>query len=902
MEADIRYIPEAHATSEEAANSWWLERFGEPMPEDAKIRLRGLLKKEVARARVDMHRLDDITLQRIHEGRRLQQTKLANVEDALQRLRQQRDRTKRYVALSSELEQLSKRLYELGKQQASVLTQQRELERFENFEAVNGRFQRINVLNQGIALARQTLGQLSLQIDEAKKRESDGLKELNEGRNRMQEAYDTLLQAAQTMTEAERLKEQQTQQENLHNDIERTLRLYSERLARLQKQQKEAKATNEQCDEELSALKLKRQSLEPHRQMIARAEGVLARLDELLETMNLRDTLSNELNQALRRQKERDEQLGRLFNEHQNLNATIKAKQEEVDGHRRNTAGQDSFALQRRAMELHARKLMLETGLSLWRSIAAGYDQIELKNQHIATLRLQADQLNRNIDNTDKEVRRLETLLQQKTYHWTLSKSQNVIELRSDLKEGQPCTVCGATHHPWQSEGITGQNALISSLKADCENMEAELRGKRQMLLGLQRDLTATTAKLEVESENLQLLEVRQKQDTDEWQTFANLDRSFVECSRSTNREARTSMMRQLIEKATVDAEIADKELDAFTFHLNAISRIGEDIKKLQQELTELDVRLNEVNTACQVMAGEVDRLNFRLAKATRNYSQRYEALEHEITIPEWYNVWQSSHEGIKMRIQKMVEQWAEVQKNIQKYEKIISAKDVEIELLEKIIAEVQNDILQLESQSAKAQDLASKAENALQRLLSSEDAKAIFQQAKERLESKNEELIKCEEIYGQQLKAYMYLSAQQKVLDGMVLRDEKRIADDRNELDLWMQKYNSNNPPVQFSELERVLADGTDWTNIRKNVREISLQTAITQARVDHLKAQIIALQAEGVHPNISDIDQEMQNMQQQQEELEARRREILRQMSHLDEQIRAHEQTLTATGTTEI
>ena len=147
-----------------------------------------------------------------------------------------------------------------------------------------------------------------------------------------------------------------------------------------------------------------------------------------------------------------------------------------------------------------------------------------------------------------------------------------------------------------------------------------------------------------------------------------------------------------------------------------------------------------------------------------------------------------------------------------------------------------------------------------------------------------------------------MYLSAQQKVLDGMVLRDEKRIADDRNELDLWMQKYNSNNPPVQFSELERVLADGTDWTNIRKNVREISLQTAITQARVDHLKAQIIALQAEGVHPNISDIDQEMQNMQQQQEELEARRREILRQMSHLDEQIRAHEQTLTATGTTEI
>jgi len=901
MDEEKRYIPEANATSEEVANSWWQERFGEPMPEDVKNWLRGLLKKEVARARVEAHRLDDNALQRIHEGRRLQQTKLGNVEDALQRLRQQRDRTKRYVALSSELEQLNKRLYELGKQQASVLTQQRELERFETFEAVNGRFQRINVLTQSIALARQTLGQLSRQIDEAKKRESEGLKELNESRNRMQEAFDTLLQAAQTMTEAERLTEQQTQQETLHTDIERTVRLFSERLARLQKQQKEAKATNELYDEELSALKLKRQSLEPHRQMIARAEGVLTQLDELLENMNLRDTLTNELNQALRKQRERDEQLGRLFTEHQNLNATMKAKQEEADGHRRNTAGQDSFTLQRRAMELHGRKLMLETGLSLWRSIAAGYDQIELKNQRISSLRLQADQLNRNIDNTETEVRRLETLLQQKTYHWTLSKSQNVIELRSDLEEGQPCTVCGATHHPWQSEGITGQNALISSLKADCENMEAELRSKRQLLSGFQRDLTTTTAKLEVESANLQLLEARQKQDTDEWQTFANLDRSFVECSRSTNREARTSMMRQLIEKATVDAEEADKELDAFTFHLNAISRIGADMKKLQQELSELNVRLNEVNTACQVMAGEVERLNFRLAKATRNYSQRYEALEHEITIPEWYNVWQSSHEGIKMRIQKMAGQWNDLQSDIHEHELVISAKNVEIELLEKMIAEVQNDIIQLEGQSAKAQDQSSKAENALQRLLSNEDGKVVFQQAKERLVSKNEELIKYEEIYGQQLQDYMYLSAKQKDLDGMVLRDEKRVAEERNELDLWMQKYNSNNPPVQFSELERVLADGTDWTDIRKNVREISLQAAITQARVDHLKAQIIALQAEGVHPNISDIDQEMQSLQQQQEELEAGRREILRQMAHLDEQIRAHEQTLTASGTTE-
>lgn len=881
-------------TMEESARQWWQQRFGTAMPEDVKTWLRGVIRKEVAYAHIKEGRLDDVTLQRVREARRLQQAKLSDVEKNLMRVRVQQEQTQRYIELTSELEQQRARLYELNKQQASQLTQQRDLERFETFEAIQGHFQRIHILNQGISQSRQTLGQLALRIDEARKNDTDLCKELEAERDHMSASLDSLIQASLTMSEAERLSEQVACQQTIQGDVDGLLRQYAERLTNLRTEFEEVRAERDRLDKELSALRLQRQSFEVHHQMILRSGAVQTMLDELLDAMNVRDALTNELNQTLRRQSERDEQLSKLFTQHQNLAADINARQEEVDGHRRNIAGQDSFSLQRRALELRSRNLMLKTGFSLWRNIAKGYDQMEFKEQQITAMRLRMDHLNRSIDAFESEVRKLDDVLQQKMYHWTLSKSQNVIELRDDLKEGTPCTVCGATHHPWGGEGISGQNALITTLKEEYATLSRELASKREQLLDMKQELTATTAKLETETANYQLLVERQKQDTDEWHNFASLDHSFVECSRSTNRDARTTMMRQLIEKTTSDAEDAEKELNTFTFHLDAISRIGEEIRRMQQTSSELIVRLNEVNTACQVMAGQVERLNQRLASATRNFSQRYTALDQEMSIPDWYREWTTSPEGVKMKIQEMTRQWNDLEANIHLHEAQIGVYSTHLELLQRGINEVQMDISSAENHRTSAEEQASKAENAMQKLLPKTDGKTYFQEARNELLKQGEFLMKREADYKEWQKQYFTLLAQKWCLDEIVRRDEARAADERSELDVWMQKYNANNPPVQFVELERVLVDGNDWTEVRKNVRSVALETAIVQARVDNLRAQIIALQAEGIRPNADSFDQSYQILRQQEDELEQKRRDILRQMAQLDQRLHAHEQTL--------
>ena len=123
----------------------------------------------------------------------------------------------------------------------------------------------------------------------------------------------------------------------------------------------------------------------------------------------------------------------------------------------------------------------------------------------------------------------------------------------------------------------------------------------------------------------------------------------------------------------------------------------------------------------------------------------------------------------------------------------------------------------------------------------------------------------------------------------------EEKIAEERRELDVWMRHYNANHPSVQFAELERLLGDGREWGSIRQQVRENTIEQAVTQSRVDRLRAQIIALQADGLRPISDDGENEQEQLRTQKEELEQRRRAIQLQIARYDALLDTHDNTST-------
>jgi len=417
--------------AEEATRQWWLQQYGTPLPEEVKGWLKLMSRKEVQRARVAEHFLDDATLRKVQDSRRLSQTKLANVEAALDNVRQQMDRTRRLIRLNAELKMHQASLYEINKRAASVQTERKELERFETFEAINGQYQRIRTIEQDISQFRQQAGQVGLSIDENQRLYDEAEKAMTLEQQKTVDAEKATMQAALTMAEGEQLTANIETMQAAAKNIEGLTTELRSRLEMAIQAQKDIQQELSDTQRQLAGLKQERQSMESHKNMLTHGENIQTLLDELQRVDEKRTQLQNELRQATARQNERNEQLAKLFTESQALEATTQTTREELAAHRRSIAGQDSYTLQQRAMDLRGRKLMLETGLSLWKSIAEGYNQIEHKEQLITSLRQRIEQLNRNIDQLQIRVKQVERQLDEKNYHWTLFKSQALIIAQS---------------------------------------------------------------------------------------------------------------------------------------------------------------------------------------------------------------------------------------------------------------------------------------------------------------------------------------------------------------------------------------------------------------------------------------------------------------------------------------
>ena len=893
MEENTQTYPYSQLSLEETLRQRWLQTFDTPFPSELGPWLKELIQQEVAHARMADCRLDDATLAKARDGRRLSLTRLDHVETEITETLFAQMKLRRFLTVNSELGKQQAHLYELNKRQAQLLTEQRELERYQAFEAVNGRFQRIVNLRKSIAFTRQQHVELSANVANTQRAADEAEKRTVIEKAKVKESEEALVSAALMLNESTRLRTDALVTNLRRDDMREQQAITRERLEMMEKAKDENSKLQEEAQRQLAQLMLKRQSLEVHSNLIEHAEGTMVRLKVLQDTIYLRDNLKQQLSEAIRNNNERNEQLRRLFSQSQEIEDSIQTLNEEVAAHRSSIAGQDSYNLQRRVTDFHGRHLMLKTAASLWRSIALGYNLLEEKRQQTAALRLKNEHLSRTIDEMEVDVRRLEKQLDEKTVQLTVAKTQNIIELREDLQEGTPCVLCGAVHHPWYGETVSEQNALIASLKLDCELMGKDLDRKRRELSLLKMDMATTNGQLDSERKHIEFIEKRQSEDTTEWQLFSQLDRSFAECSSSTNREARASMIQQLIDKNDVDMENAEKELNAFNFHMDAINNLSSRIQQRQQEANDLSVRLNEVNTACQVMAGQVERFTSRLNNVNQDFSRYYDALDKIISLPDWFPSWTSAPESLNLRIQEMAEQWKVLNIQIHNQESRLDALAINAEQLNKVIALLQADLQRIDLSLGKLTQHVEVTNNDLQQLEEGRDMMVFFTEKRDALTKQRDFSRKTQDAYVQTMVAHLSLQSQILNMEEITHYLERNLADERSELDMWMQHYNTSHPPVQMAELERLLANGKSWEEVRKNVKDLTEDYIATRARLDFLRADIIAMQSDGVTPIEGDGNKELESLRRQVEDLELKRKQVLQQLGHYEDMLLKHEKT---------
>ncbi len=821
--------------------------------------------------------------QRLRDSLRLAQSRQQNIEESLKRLRSLQEKLYRHQQLNSDLDINSRELFLLNKEFASISDEATEMDRFETFESIMAPFLRMQMLEAEAEENRRTGMELEQQIRQTSNRIEELRKEFTNSR-------DNINTAEAQHQELCAIVEECSQHDGACAVIQEQIKRHGDALAKMEDRKNaidndiaaQASAIAD-LDRRLEKLNSTMHTLESHEAMLERADlilGMLHRLNELSENLKQKNI---QYNRNAEEQRRAGEELARIIAQNTDIEQQIQTLQDESEIHRTNIRGMQSYDVQERVMKLKSRLLILAAAQSLWRRISSGYASIEEKTQLINSLRLEIEQDLKTEQELTVSVAMLKRLATDKEYSLNMSKSQSLISLRADLKEGTACSVCGATHHPYHSDTMQDQYKLISDFRSDYEAISGELQGQEKQLAALHDKLTQNLGQQIAEQKNLEAVRLRQSEDVKEWRVFAQLDPTFHDCSASTDSDARMATIRQLLDNAQRDLQGAEAELGEFNYHTTQITNLSGKIAQLEGKKMEISLRTNEAQALCRILAAEGNRLEDSRKLAQDKYHNHYELLQKDVTIPEWFKQWQHNAETLYLNIRQMAHDWKLVGREIAETRKALSEANTKREMLVVMLDRCMQSIEYLKEElrllRGKYEELHERRQlllphmstgEALDRSLKvSGNARAEHARCAETLQ---ETVLEQKEHEG----AYNHARKAGDILD-------QKASAQRNLVDLWIRAYNANHPPVQYNELNAVLTQDIDWNEKRRRIRENRMATSLQQQKVKALQAEIIALEVDTGTLSNSQLTEKQITTETQIEEQEASLREVLMQIARL-------------------
>ena len=821
--------------------------------------------------------------QRMRDSLRLAQTRLQNLEESIKRLRSLQEKLYRHQQLNSELDINSRELFILNKESASFSKEADEMDRFETFESIMAPFLRMQILETEVEENRR----IGIDLEQQIRTTSNQIEEL---RKHFTTTRDNI-----KITEAQHqdichIVEECSQHDGACKVLASNLKRLEETLSAEEDHKREICshiATQEQIiaeqEKAIERLTAKRHTLEPHESMLERADMILEMLQHLDEQAESLAFKKQQINKNLEEQKKAEEELACIIAKHNDIEQQIQTLQDEAEIHRTNIRGMRSYDVQERVMNMKSRLLMLSAAQSLWKRISTGYVNIEEKTQLINSLRLEIEHDLKVEQDLTIQVANLKRQVTDKEYSLNMSKSQSLISLRADLKEGTACSVCGATHHPYHSDTMQDQYKLISDFRSDYETLSGELLGQERQLAILHDKLTQNLGQQIAEQQNLEVVRLRQSEDVKEWRVFAHLDPTFHDCSASTDSDSRMATLRQLQDNTQRDLQNAEAELGEFNYHTTQITNLSEKIAQLEQRTTEITIHRNEASSLCRILAAQSERLEKSHKITEEKYHRHYELLQKEITIQEWFKLWQQNAESLYRNIRQMTLEWHQINAEIASVAKLLSDAHIRLEMYTDVLKQCQQGIdninEELRTQQSKHSEL-SERRHILLPEMSTGDA----------LDKSLNAYYMAQREHASNIDALQDLALKQKEQEGAYANARKtgecldlKASTQRNLVDLWIRAYNANHPPVQYSELNTVLTQNIDWNEKRKRIRDNRMTTSLQQQKVKTLQSEIIALEVDTGTLTNSQLNEKQIATEAQLEQQEEALREVMMQIARL-------------------
>lgn len=810
----------------------------------------------------------------------------SQLKNATQRLNTVKERLKwlgNYDKALEAVEQLEQAFNQVNKACATMRGPEQELQRYDKVQTAQPLYQNIKMRERDIKALQVQEEQNSKLEEQWNEKVTETKSKLDTAIERSKNAEEQLRQRQPDLKQGYALSGEIVQTENLLVSLKKELDATKASLESSQTNLAGKKRDYKNTSTRMEDFQQRKQALSVHQSMFENYELVREKFNQLTAMADSTISQHKQLDDLQQKKTSLANSKDLMTKELQGKEAKRQTLVNDLKLHIQANHGRDGEVLQSDYLRQQETLAKLENARILWQRISDAYENISENLTATARGRMDIEQTKKQIDKMSEELEKLSNHFKFLERQNTLSQSKEISLMRKELEEGRACPVCGATHHPYNT---TNNRALGDIQNAnEGEYVEAELKLNRmnRELAALRESYSGAEAKLKVELVFLERQQAQVKKDAESWAAYKDLAPSFSDCSNTVNSDARKIMIEQLIENTSKAKTHLQESLETYNRHQAQINNLNVQLSAVEVELTADRERMNNIESSLKVTITQIDNVQRSLQEAERQSGEIYERLDSMVTLPAWFVEWQRNRDALRNKITTLYEDWRTVNTGTENTQRDLTLLEQSIKEYTQAVTTSQTQWQQYRDKCAQTTELLESKRKELKLLFgdNSPEAEAM------RLDA---EITKAKLVVGTIQEAYnkandelQHVKGTGKNLFESRMNNQAEISQLKSELDIWISKFNSENSPIQFTELESIFTDTRDWNALREEISSLAKQLSSITNKLEGERNKLVELKG---MLHIGDDEDDATNSR---EVLTNQQRELEASVSGLDEKVSA-------------